>query len=614
MSDVIKLLPDHIANQIAAGEVIQRPASVVKELIENAIDAGATQVGLVVKDAGKTLIQVIDNGSGMSENDTYLAFERHATSKVSTAEDLFALKTKGFRGEALASIAAIAHVELKTKQAHNELGTVVQIEGSERKSVEPALVPNGSSFSVKNLFFNVPARRNFLKSDAVESKHIIEEFIRIALTHPEVGFTMHHNGQELYKLAPTDVLRKRIVDLFGKAFNDKLVPVDEHTDIVSISGFVVKPEFAKKTAGEQYFFVNNRFFRDRYFQHAIKSAFDNLIPKDHQAGYFLYFTVDPSSIDVNVHPTKTEIKFEEDKHIYAILRSSVKQALGKYNIAPTLDFDQEVAFPTTKLGKDEAIRIPTIQVNPNYNPFDTSPKDLSGKTYSADFPKVKTIKPNKSDWEQFYTIETEENQPAQARMDDFGLSESADHEETPVGQVIQLQKRYLLTPVKSGVWLIDQHRAHTRILYDELMSQFLSHPIASQQLLFPIERNFSHAEKGIWEAHAGQIKRLGFVWEWNEECLQVVGVPDSLPEEQLESSIEDLLVALSINDLDPGEIAHTLILSLAKSSAIPSGQSLQSEEMNHIISSLFTSKEPSYTPDGKRIISQISLSDLTKEF
>lgn len=611
MSDVIKLLPDHIANQIAAGEVIQRPASVVKELIENAIDAGATQIGLVVKDAGKTLIQVIDNGSGMSENDTYLAFERHATSKVSTADDLFALKTKGFRGEALASIAAIAHVELKTKQAHNELGTVVQIEGSERKSVEPALVPNGSSFSVKNLFFNVPARRNFLKSDAVENKHIIEEFMRIALTHPEVGFTMHHNGQELYKLAPTDVLRKRIVDLFGKAFNDKLVPVDEHTDIVSISGFVVKPEFAKKSSGEQYFFVNNRFFRDRYFQHAIKSAFDNLIPKDQQAGYFLYFTVDPASIDVNVHPTKTEIKFEEDKHIYAILRSSVKQALGKYNIAPTLDFDQEVAFPTTKLGKDEAIRIPTIKVNPNYNPFQPSPATQSAQPSA--FPKANTIKPNKSDWEQFYAVEEETSQPQQAAIQDFDteLSEPVD---VIAGQVIQLQKRYLLTPVKSGIWLIDQHRAHTRILYDELMTQFLSHPIASQQLLFPIERNFSHAEKGIWEAHAGQIKRLGFEWEWKDECLQVIGVPDSLPEEQLESSIENLLVALSINDLDPGEIAHTLILSLAKSSAIRNGQSLQSEEMNHIISSLFTSKEPSYTPDGKRIISQISLSDLTKEF
>jgi DNA mismatch repair protein MutL len=612
MSDVIKLLPDHIANQIAAGEVIQRPASVVKELIENAIDAGATQIALVVKDAGKTLIQVIDNGSGMSENDTFLAFERHATSKVSAAEDLFALKTKGFRGEALASIAAIAHVELKTKLAQNELGTVVQIEGSERKSIEPALVPNGSSFSVKNLFFNVPARRNFLKSDVVETKHIIEEFMRIALTHPEVGFTMHHNGQELYKLTPTDVLRKRIVDLFGKAFNDKLVPVDEHTDIVSITGFVVKPEFAKKTSGEQYFFVNNRFFRDRYFQHAIKSAFDNLIPKDQQAGYFLYFTVDPASIDVNVHPTKTEIKFEEDKHIYAILRSSVKQALGKYNIAPTLDFEQEVAFPTTKLGKDEAIRVPTIQVNPNYNPFQTFSSNKS--SFSSDLPKTKSLKPNKSDWEQFYSVNEDVRQSEQVKLTEFISESPSELVEFSGNQVIQLQKRYLLTPVKSGVWLIDQHRAHVRILYDQLMTQFLSHPIASQQLLFPIERNYSHTEKEIWEANAAQIKRLGFDWEWKNEYIQLIGVPESLPEEQLESSLEDLLSALSVHDIDPGEIAHTLILSLATSSAIRSGQVLQSEEMQHIISSLFTSKEPSYTPDGKRIISQINISELTKEF
>lgn len=611
MSDVIKLLPDHIANQIAAGEVIQRPASVVKELIENAIDAGATHVALVVKDAGKTLIQVIDNGTGMSENDTFLAFERHATSKVSTANDLFALKTKGFRGEALASIAAIAQVELKTKQPHKELGTILQIEGSERKSVEPAMVPNGSSFAVKNLFFNVPARRNFLKSDSVENKHIIEEFIRIALTHPEVGFTMHHNGQELYKLSATDVLRKRIVDLFGKAINDKLVPVEEHTDIVTISGFVVKPEFAKKTAGEQYFFVNNRFFRDRYFQHAIKSAFDKLIPKDHLAGYFLYFTIDPAAIDVNVHPTKTEIKFEEDRHIYAILRSAVKQALGKYNIAPTLDFDQEVSFPTTKLGKDEAIRVPTIQVNPNYNPFHT-PSSVSS---SGGHQSGKSIKPNKAAWEQFYSVDTHseeaEMQTSFATISD--TSSDVDSIETPAGQVIQLQKRYLLTPVKSGVWIIDQHRAHTRILYDELMTQFLSLPISSQQLLFPIERNFSHGEKGIWESHANQIKRLGFTWEWKNELIQVIGVPDILPEEQLESSIEDLLNVLAVQDIDPGEIAHTLILSLAKSSAIRAGQALQPEEMNHIIGSLFSSKEPSHTPDGKRIVSQLSITDLTKE-
>jgi DNA mismatch repair protein MutL len=641
MSDVIKLLPDHIANQIAAGEVIQRPSSVVKELVENAIDAGATRVDVVIKDAGKTLIQVIDNGFGMSENDTYLAFERHATSKVASVDDLYALQTKGFRGEALASIAAIAHVELKTKQPNNELGTIVQIEGSEIKSVEPGLVPNGSCFSVKNLFFNVPARRNFLKSESVEAKHIVEEFMRIALTHYEVGFSLHHNGSELYKVDATNNLRKRIVDLLGKSINDKLVPVEEYTDIIGISGFVVKPEYSKKTPGEQYFFVNNRFFKDRYFHHSIKSAFENLIPKDHQPSYFIYFTVSPASIDVNVHPTKTEIKFEEDRSIYAIIKSSVRQALGKYNIAPTLDFDQEMAFPHSKPAAGEPIRIPTIQVNPNYNPFDsstfktTSTSRESGTVRTGNSfndnelysnSKPKSIKPNKSDWEDFYAVTKDQQADLEELKMDFTTKDTLNSESslapdsnlniepTDNRELLQIQKKYILSPVKNGFFLIDQHRAHVRILYDDLMSQFMSTPIASQQLLFPIEKTVNLGEKEFWESHNKQINRLGFNWEWNDLTLIVTGVPYLIKENKIDEYLENLLHNLSIEDIDAGEFAHTLILSLSKSSAIQAGDKLQKEEMLHIIEQLFQSKEPGFTPNGKRILKLIDLKELTHDF
>jgi len=622
MSDVIKLLPDNIANQIAAGEVIQRPASVVKELMENAIDAGATLVNLVIKDAGKTLIQVIDNGSGISENDTHLAFERHATSKVSTAEDLYALRTKGFRGEALASIAAIAHVELRTKQTGKELGTIIQVEGSEIKSVEPAMVPEGSSFSVKNLFFNVPARRNFLKPDPTETKHIVEEFLRIALTHPEVAFTFHHNGSELYKLVATKNLRMRIVDLFGKAINDKLVPVEEFTDIVGISGFVVKPEFARKTTGEQYLFVNNRFFKERYFHHSIKSAFENLIPKDHQPSYFLYFDVDPASIDVNVHPTKTEIKFEEDRSIYAILKSAVRQALGKYNIAPTLDFEQEMAFPHSKPGEGQPIVIPTIKVNPNFNPFSTDSNTSSNSSIKQNHTNnnqvFKSIKPNKAAWEDFYAVTKDEK----AELEDLkmGFSEEEIDSETKdivtddVKELLQIQKKFILCPVKTGLFIIDQHRAHLRILYDELMEQFMVHPIPSQQLLFPIEKSVNKGEKEFWEAHAKQIERLGFNWEWNEQKLIVNGVPHLIKEENMEVFIDELLHKLALEDIDAGEFAHTLILRLSKSGAIRSGETLEKEEMLHIVEKLFQSKEPSFTPDGKKIVKMININELTNDF
>lgn len=608
MSDVIKILPDHIANQIAAGEVIQRPASVVKELIENAIDAGSTQIDLVVKDAGKTLIQVMDNGKGISENDVYLAFERHATSKITETEDLYRLQTKGFRGEALASIAAIAHVELKTKQSHKELGTLVSIEGSNITQVEPIACSYGSSFAVKNLFYNVPARRNFLKSDAVESKHILEEFIRVVLTHEEVGFSYLHNGSEIYRLPEASNLRKRIVDVFGRSFNDKLVPLDEHTDIVSIRGFVLKPEFSKKTSGEQYFFVNNRFFKDRYFHHAVKSAFENLIPKDHQVSYFIYFDINPSMIDVNVHPTKTEIKFEEDRAIYSILRSTVRQALGKFNITPSLDFEQEMGFPFSQPAKDAPIKEPTITVNPNYNPFDPNTfSNHSGTKTSM------SIKPNKEAWEDLYRI-VEDDLIQQPKTGAIFDDEDGFNKIEATGVVLQLHNRYGLCSSKTGCLLIDLKRAHTRILYDEMIQNFMQEPLPSQQLIFPVEHELMPSQVQFLEIHKKNIERLGFSWETEASKLRIYGAPTVLPTQKINSYFQDLLDTFLLRDVDVGEIVHEMVNSLAQNAAFQGNKSLSQEELNHLVQGLFTCVEHSFDPAGNKILKIIDLKELTHDF
>src|SRR5690554_1560555 len=410
MSDVIRLLPDNIANQIAAGEVIQRPASVVKELIENAVDAGATKIELHIKDAGKTLIQVIDNGKGMSEMDAQMSFERHATSKITSADDLFSLKTKGFRGEALASIAAIAHVEMETVEQGKQIGTKIEIAGSKITSQEPYSKSTGTSIAVKNLVFNVPARRNFLKSDHVETKHIIEELHRIALTQPEIGFVFSHNENIIHNLESAR-LRKRIIDLFGHNFNTKLVPIEEETDLVKITGFIGKPEFSRKTRGEQYFFVNQRFFKDNYLHHAVVSGYDNLIPAKHFPSYFIYLEVPSNTLDVNVHPTKTEVKFEDARSIYSILRSTIKLALGKYNIAPSLDFEHQPQFDLSIEEQNRPIRQPEIQVDKTFNPFNTSTSSKSSSSSGA-FQRSSSIRPNKEEWEDFYKIikEDEEEQ------------------------------------------------------------------------------------------------------------------------------------------------------------------------------------------------------------
>ena len=616
MSDVIRLLPDHIANQIAAGEVIQRPASVVKELLENAIDAGARRIDVHVKDAGKTLIQVLDDGSGMSEIDARMAFERHATSKLASADDLFCLKTKGFRGEALASIAAISHVSLHTRQTNHDWGTSIEIEGSQLKEQQAVTCKPGSSFSVKNLFFNVPARRNFLKSDAVEFGHIEDEFLRVVLAHPELKFTLVHNDQLIYQLDEGN-LRKRIVDVFGRSYNDRIVPISEKTDIVSIEGFIGKPEFAKKTRGEQYFFVNDRFFRDSYFNHALLQAYDNLLASKSYPSYFIYFNINPSAIDVNVHPTKTEIKFESDREIYAILKSSVRQSLGKFNISPSLDFEQETSFDLPWEMNNKPVVEPQVKVNPDYNPF-ISTSSAPGKSTlpNGSSPALKQAgfgdkAASKADWERFYQLEEEqgdlaENKPA--AQEKLAFDENTDKQSN-----FLFQGTFLISAVKSGLLLIHFRRAKERILYDEIMASFMLTPLGGQHLLFPVSIPMKAQTRALWEENAKTLERLGFAWEATENGLDFQAVPSHLSPEQTADCIESIREKLELRQLDKGEIAHEFILSIARASSHKK-YNWNQESANTLLEALFRCSEHQYSPSGKLILKTISNDELFNHF
>jgi DNA mismatch repair protein MutL len=618
MSDLIRLLPDHIANQIAAGEVVQRPASVVKELIENSIDAGATKIEVYIKDAGRTLIHIVDNGKGMSLLDSRMCFERHATSKINHADDLFALRTKGFRGEALASIAAIAHVTLKTRRAIDELGTELHIEGSQITMQEPVTCAVGSSFEVRNLFYNVPARRNFLKSDNVEFKHVLDEFERVALAHAELTFRLVHNDQEVYHLLPGPV-RKRIVDVFGKNYNDKLVPVNESTDIVRIEGFVGKPEAAKKSRGEQFFFVNNRFFRDNYFNHAVNTAFEQLLPGKVFPSYFLFLEIDPKQIDVNVHPTKTEIKFEEDKAIYSILRSAIRLGLGKFNISPTLDFDRESEFdlPLSFIGTP-AVE-PTIRVDKNYNPFNVprnsgtggnNNKSFSTAINNSGFGHQETTETQ--NWEQFWntgnadlTMITETEQEIQQELIEI--------DETPAGPFI-LKGTFIVSAIPSGLMLIYYRRAQERMLYEEMMRGFYISPLASQQLLFPMEKSCSKQEKLSWEEHAVTLQRIGFSWEWSGEELHLTGIPDIISESTVLECVDKILEQLQMGTLDKGEIAHTVLSHLAFAGSMHLKLNSDNETLKDFVTRLFALPEHQFTPGGKRIMNTIDNEALIQLF
>ncbi len=600
MSDLIQLLPDHVANQIAAGEVIQRPSSAVKELIENAIDAGATDVKLIVKDAGRTHIQVVDNGSGMSDTDARMSLERHATSKIKKADDLFSIRTMGFRGEAMASMAAISHLELKTKLHNKELGTKLIVEGSQLKSQENCAANNGTSISIKNLFFNVPARRNFLKSDNVELKHIIDEFQRMALAYPKCAMSFFHNDKEIFNLTPS-TLKQRIVGIFGNRYNEKLVPVKEETSLVVVNGFIGKPEFSRKTRGEQFFFVNHRFIKSGYLHHAISNAFQDLIPEKHHPSYFLFFEIDPKFIDVNIHPTKTEIKFEDEKSIYAIVRSCVKRALAVHNIVPSLDFEKDPAFDNISTFDNSEVKQPSIKLDTSYNPFEE--KKISENNYSPPS-KVKT-----ENWERLF--ENIATPKSNTNFEIFEKSLIEGPEETDK-IIFQLNNQYIVSSTKSGLIIIHQQRAHERILYEYFLKmQDKEGP--SQQLLFPKTVEFPPSDIAIIKTISDELLNMGFRFDYlNKNTIVVLGTPTEVEMENLES-IMDKLVEQFKNE-STIEKHDNLSRSLAKTMSIKSGRKLNPEEMRSIFDNLFACQIPNTTAQGKPTLINLTIKELAKKF
>jgi DNA mismatch repair protein MutL len=602
MSDIIQLLPDHVANQIAAGEVVQRPASVVKELLENAIDAGATSIKLLLKDAGKTLIQVIDDGKGMSPTDARMSFERHATSKIKKAEDLFNLSTKGFRGEALASIAAIAHVELKTKQEDEELGTSIKIEGSKIISQDFISTSKGTSIAVKNLFYNIPARRNFLKSDTVETRHIIDEFQRVALAHPTIAFLMHHNNNEVYHLKSSN-LRKRIVSVFGTKMNEKLVPINEQTDIVSIEGFVAKPEFSKRKRGEQFFFVNDRFIKSSYLNHAVVNAFDGLLEQGAHPSYFLYLTVPANTIDINIHPTKTEIKFDNEKALYAMLRATVKHSLGQYNVAPLLDFNRDSNLDTPyHLNTNTAsAKTPRISVDPDFNPF----KELEQKEVRFPYNREKQTE----SWESLYTSTAVTDEERQSELFD-------NQQEIKTQKTFQIQRKYLLSSIKSGVVLINQSLAHQRILYEDFLESITVKEANSQQLLFPVKISFSSQEIEMIYTMKAELENAGFSFdEFTKDSVTIKGIPVSVTESKITIILEELLNDMNL-EVPDASFSHFDVMakSFAKTLSIKTGTQLSEREQESLVNNLFSCKEPTISPFGKSIFKTLTLNEIDNLF
>lgn len=625
MSDIIRLLPDSVANQIAAGEVIQRPASVIKELVENAIDAGAQHIDVLVTDAGKSSIQVIDDGKGMSETDARLSFERHATSKIREAADLFALRTMGFRGEALASIAAVAQVELRTCVEGEELGTKLVIAGSKVESQEAISCPKGSNFCVKNLFFNVPARRKFLKSNQTELSNILTEFERIALVNPNVSFTLYHNDAELFNL-PAIRLRQRIMGVFGKKINQDLLSLDVDTTMVRISGFVARPESARKKGARQYFFVNGRYMRHPYFHKAIMDAYEHLIPVGEQVSYFIYFDVDPGNIDVNIHPTKTEIKFENEQAIWQILAAAVKETLGKFNAVPSIDFDTEGMpdIPAFESSPYAGIQPPKTTYNPDYNPFNTSAVPPS--SYSS--------KPSR-DWEQLYEglehhSSAQHIQKSYPDDGDYFTAVSMEQPVTPTlydhseeaamgeksSQHYQFKGRFILTSVKSGLMIIDQQRAHIRILYDQYLEQITRRQGASQGMLFPDIVQFPVSEVPVLQEIMEDLSYLGFeLTDLGGGSYAINGIPSGIeglnPVELIQSMVH---TAMEKGGKVKEEVQSNLALTLAKAAAIVPGQVLTNEEMNGLVDGLFAVATPNYTPDGKTVLSVLQEDELEKLF
>lgn len=627
MSDIIRLLPDAIANQIAAGEVVQRPASVVKELLENAIDAGSTHIKLIVKDAGRTLIQVIDDGCGMSENDARMCFERHATSKIRTSDDIFNIRTLGFRGEAMASIAAVAQVEMRTRRQTDEVGAFIRIEASELKESSLVATPVGTSISVKNLFFNVPARRNFLKSNAVEMRNILEEFNRVALANPQIGFSLHQNDSEVYNLSASK-LSQRIVGLLGTNYKEQLAPCQEETPHLKISGYVGKPESAKKTRGEQYFFVNNRFVKNNYLHHAVVSAFEGLLQPETHPFYALFIDIDPKHIDINVHPTKTEIKFDDERGIYAMLMASVRKAFSSYNLTPSLDFDKNV-----NLGMLGDIENPqTMQALSVENRHSYS---LGGSKPPTD-PRQKA---NTRHWESLYQsarqgggtegfisrFEQEQN-PAENLSITFGSALNNKPSAMATGKnhaggseekiTFQLHNRYILSQVKSGLMLIDQQAAHERILYEKYLESFKHSGAASQQSLFPTTLGLHPADYALVIEIQDEIQALGFVYEsFGDNVIVIRGIPAGI-ENVNERELFDSFLEQFKNYRNDLNLPHreALARALAKRAAMRTGTPLTNVEMNSLITQLFACSVPNYTPDGKAIIAICDMDRLASFF
>ncbi len=604
MEDIVKLLPDIIANQIAAGEVVQRPSSVVKELMENAVDAGANRVQLIVKDAGKTWIQVIDNGCGMTDTDARMSFERHATSKIRKPEDLYHIRTMGFRGEALASIAAVSQVEMRTRMEQNKVGTQLIIEAGVFISQEATAANPGTSITVKNLFYNVPARRNFLKSNAAETRHIIDEFQRVALAHPNISFTFHHNGAELFHLKEGN-LRQRVVAMFGHPYNERLVPIEEKTTVLTIYGFIGKPETAKKMRGEQFLFVNNRFIKSHYLHHAIVTAYDEMIPSDAHPLYTIFLDIDPARIDVNVHPTKQEIKFDDEKIIYTFVHTAVKHSLGKYSVSPTLDFDQETAFSNMNQALQAAPKTISSETSAPSSYTDARPPDKSSASPNYWKSLYEEAKQNKT---TVYTI------PSKWEQEDRVLfNQEEQHQD---GQVaFQIHNQYILSQIKSGYIIADQQAAHERVLFDQYLKYLNGQKISTQQQLFPVQITLNQSDALLLADVMDELKQLGFdIHPFGGTTYVIHGVPSEVLTGQEQEALEKILDAYKQSQELKHNRREAVARAFAKLNCIKHGKSLSEKECRFLLDELFACENPYYTPDGSPTFITYSIRDLEKQF
>jgi DNA mismatch repair protein MutL len=621
MSDIIQLLPDSVANQIAAGEVIQRPASMIKELVENSVDAGSSEIQIIVKDAGRTLVQIIDNGCGMTETDARMAFERHATSKIKNANDLFAIRTMGFRGEALASISAVAQVELKTRPHEQELGTLIEISGSKVERQEPVACAPGCNFTAKNLFFNVPARRRFLKTNATELRRIVNEFQRITLANPDVAFSLTHNEQLIFNL-PASNLYQRITGIIGKQTNHQLVPVKTNTSVINIHGFIGKPQTAKKSSTDQFFFINNRFMRSPYLHKAVSVAYENLVHTEHCPPYFLFFEADPAVIDVNIHPTKTEIKFEDERSVWKIVNATIREALGKFNMVPSIDFDQTDEVPIPTIRKTDPVPIPSVSINPDYNPFETGNPKCSPRNASSS---------QQANWESLYegfenTTEhdwqKEEQEsvilPSRGNEEDTGeqTAFNTDDKRATGSLYFQIKSKYIITSVKSGVMIIQQRRAHERILFEDFLKIIQSGASISQHSLFPEKMTFNEEDAMLLREINDNLRLFGFeLNEKNHRTFSIIGQPSFIRNINAPGLIDSILDAFKSGEVDTGrEIKEQLATVMARNAAMRPGELLTQSEMAELINKLFLCSAPNYTPAGKKVFSILDNDELEKRF